>query len=232
MIGSIVILCGGRGSRLKPITDNIPKPMVDINNKPFIEYLINQVSKLNPKDIILLTGYKSNVIKKYYSNNKNNKIKIFNSHPDLDTGSRFYKFFNRYSFPIMLCYGDNLVNFNIKDYYKNFIGKNVLIIKTARQCKEMGNVNIEKTYHIKYSKNRNTKFKYVDLGYFIFQKKFMTKFKPIKSSNISFSKILEKMCQLDLFYYKVKGKYLSITNLELYKKTKKFLINDKNTFSS
>ncbi len=234
MIGSVVILCGGRGSRLKPITENIPKPMADINNKPFLEYLIKQVSLLNPKDIILLTGYKSDVIESYYlnKNNKKNLIKIFKSHPDLDTGSRFYKFFNKYNFPLMLCYGDNLVNFDIKEYFKNFVDKNALIVKTSKQCKEVGNINLKNNSRVNYSKNRNMKFKYVDLGYFIFQKEFLSIFKPLNSTNISFSKILEKMCKFDLFCYRVKGKYLSITNIDLYNKTVKYLKNDKNTFFS
>ena len=42
MIKQAIILCGGLGTRLKPITNKIPKPMVKLNNKPFILYLIEQ----------------------------------------------------------------------------------------------------------------------------------------------------------------------------------------------
>ena len=43
---SLVILCGGKGTRLGKITQKIPKPLIRINKKPFIEYLINFLSKI------------------------------------------------------------------------------------------------------------------------------------------------------------------------------------------
>ena len=40
MINQAVILAGGKGNRLKPITDKLPKPMAPIKDKPFLEYII------------------------------------------------------------------------------------------------------------------------------------------------------------------------------------------------
>ncbi len=45
-----VILCGGRGTRLKPLTDSVPKPMVKINGKPFLHHLMEQLSDEGVKD--------------------------------------------------------------------------------------------------------------------------------------------------------------------------------------
>ena len=69
-----VILCGGRGERLKPITDKIPKPMVDINGKPFLYFLMLQLSKNGIKNFLLLTGYKGEIIKDYFKDG--NKLDI------------------------------------------------------------------------------------------------------------------------------------------------------------
>ena len=58
-----VILAGGRGEQLRPLTDSIPKPMVNINDKPFLEYLIELLKLEDITDILLLLGYLPKVIK-------------------------------------------------------------------------------------------------------------------------------------------------------------------------
>ena len=68
-----VILAGGKGSRLRSITKKIPKAMVLINETPFLEILINQIKKTGIKKILILTGYKNQIIQNYI---KKKKIKI------------------------------------------------------------------------------------------------------------------------------------------------------------
>ena len=58
----LVILAGGKGSRIKKFLKNNPKPMAKFNNKYFIEYIIQNFSKYNFKRIFILTGYKSKII--------------------------------------------------------------------------------------------------------------------------------------------------------------------------
>ena len=55
-----VILVGGKGSRLKNLTKNKAKPLMVINNKPFLDYLIYYISSYNFKKIFLLCSYKHN----------------------------------------------------------------------------------------------------------------------------------------------------------------------------
>ena len=54
---SAVIIVGGRGTRLNQLTCNLPKPLVRIIDKPFLYYLIKQLSENGIKKIILLAGY-------------------------------------------------------------------------------------------------------------------------------------------------------------------------------
>ena len=59
-----VILAAGMGKRLKDITLNIPKPLLKIANTTIIEYLISSLKEIGVKDIFVVTGYKSKLIKK------------------------------------------------------------------------------------------------------------------------------------------------------------------------
>lgn len=65
-----VILCGGKGMRMKEITDQIPKPLAQINNRPILWYLFHQFSFFGHNHFILPLGYKGDVIKEYFQNYK------------------------------------------------------------------------------------------------------------------------------------------------------------------
>ena len=71
-----VILAGGLGSRLRPITDKIPKPMVEIVGKPFIYYLIKLLKKRNIQDVLILGGYKYMQIQNYLKDGKHFGLNI------------------------------------------------------------------------------------------------------------------------------------------------------------
>ena len=53
-----MILSGGRGKRLRPVTDTIPKPLIKIHGKPLIEWKINYLKKFGIKDIISVVDIK------------------------------------------------------------------------------------------------------------------------------------------------------------------------------
>ena len=67
-LNQALIICGGKGTRLWPLTKNTPKPLIKINNKPFIDYLIKNLSRQNIKKIILICCFKFNEFKKKYHN--------------------------------------------------------------------------------------------------------------------------------------------------------------------
>ena len=71
-----LILAGGRGKRLRPITDKIPKSLIPINKKPLIQYTINYLKKFGINEIIICAGYKSTQIQNFLKKKKNFGCKI------------------------------------------------------------------------------------------------------------------------------------------------------------
>ncbi len=69
MIREAVILAGGKGSRLKTVVNDRPKPMALINNKPFLYYLLSNLKKENFAHIILAVGYKYDIIYNFFGHN-------------------------------------------------------------------------------------------------------------------------------------------------------------------
>ena len=71
-----LILAGGRGKRLRPLTDKIPKPLILINNLPLIERSVKYLKKFGINDIIICSGYKSKQIENFLKKKKNFNCKI------------------------------------------------------------------------------------------------------------------------------------------------------------
>ncbi len=61
-----LILSGGKGERLRPLTDTMPKPMVPVQGKPILWYQINALKKVGVTNVIFLCGYKWEVIRDYF----------------------------------------------------------------------------------------------------------------------------------------------------------------------
>jgi D-glycero-D-manno-heptose 1,7-bisphosphate phosphatase len=71
-----VILAGGRGTRLRPISDVRPKPMVEIHGKPFIEYMVEMLREQGFDRILLLLGYLPEVVQDYFGDGRRWGVRI------------------------------------------------------------------------------------------------------------------------------------------------------------
>jgi len=61
-----VLFCGGLGTRLRDYSENIPKPMIPIGDKPILWHVMHYYSQYGHKDFILCLGYKANIIKEFF----------------------------------------------------------------------------------------------------------------------------------------------------------------------
>ena len=71
-----VILAGGKGTRLRPLTYSIPKPLLPIGRKPILELIIERLRDHNFKEIILTVEYKAELIKSYFSDGNSRGVNI------------------------------------------------------------------------------------------------------------------------------------------------------------
>ena len=68
MIKEAIVLAGGLGTRLRKVVSDVPKPMADINGKPFLDYLLQFLARAGIKRVILAVGYQHQVISDYFGN--------------------------------------------------------------------------------------------------------------------------------------------------------------------
>ena len=221
LINQVVILCGGRGSRLIPLTNKVPKPMIDINGKPFLLILIEYLKSLNLQNFLLLTGYKNKIISNYFGNGSKFNLNIEYSYSPLSTNTakRIYLAKNQLNNNFLLMYSDNFFNFDLESL-TNLFNNQITSLITK---KTPGNIYLDrKTQSFRYFSKRSKKNPYVELGCMIINKDFIFKF--LSNKNKTLSEILEKASSSNpLAIKEIVNSYYSIGDIKRLDKTKEFL---------
>ena len=125
-VNQAVILAGGVGARLRPLTYTTPKPMAPINGIPFLDYLIQSIVLSGIKKILILLGYKSEVIVSRYRNIKDITIEFSLGTEEDQTGRRVLNAYEQLDDHFLLMYGDNYWPIELQDMWSNYQNSNRL----------------------------------------------------------------------------------------------------------
>ena len=111
-----VILAGGLGTRLRPLTYKKPKPMLPLGGKPMLEHLIKWIKKNNVKEIVLCTSYLHKTIENYFGNGKKFGVSIEYaiSKKPLATAGQLKTAEKLVDDTFVCVYGDSIFDFNLK----------------------------------------------------------------------------------------------------------------------
>ena len=119
----IVIMAGGLGSRLYPLTKDLPKPMIEISGKPILEIIINKFANEGFKNIFLCVNYKSEIIKDYFKDGANFRVNISYIEEDkrLGTAGALSLINQKFDAPIIVTNGDILSKINFSQFVNHHI---------------------------------------------------------------------------------------------------------------
>ena len=125
----LVILAGGRGTRLGSITNKIPKPLVKVNGIHFLRHIINYYSKFNFENIFLIVGYKGKNIKKLFHNKMFNLVKVtcIIEKNRKDTGGALYEVKNKIKNDFITANGDSFIDVNLQSFFEKVFIISILI---------------------------------------------------------------------------------------------------------
>jgi NDP-sugar pyrophosphorylase family protein len=220
-----VILCGGVGSRLYPLSKDIPKSMIKINNKPFIEYQIELLKKNGIKDIVLCVGHLSEQIKNHLGDGRKFGVRLTYGDPKdakYDTGGVIKAVEENLKKEFFILYGDSYlpVDFQeIMNIFHIFRKKGLMTVFKNFNKFDKSNVEIEDGMVLKYDKKNNEKMIYIDYGLSIFRKD-VIKSMPVKFPLDDVFKQLIKEKQLASFV--IKTPFQEIGSFEGLKRFEKF----------
>ena len=130
MIDTMIILAGGLGTRLRPLTDTTPKPLLPISGKPIIEHIMIRGIEFGVSTFIFSIGYRAEQIQEYFGDGSKWGVSILyavETEP-LGTGGAVRKAANGLEKPFFLVWGDNLHDINFALMLDAFVSLNVPLL--------------------------------------------------------------------------------------------------------
>lgn len=234
-ITQAVILAGGAGTRLKPFTLTNPKPLLNINNIPFLQHIIKLLKENGIKEVVILTGYLSNKIESYFKDGSKLGIKIKYSYtPFLDktgkenkSGIRIKNAKDMLDKFFLLLYCDNYWPLNLKSlliFFKQHQSKILVTIYSNKDNSTKNNIYVNSEgYVTKYDQQRAcANLNGVNIGFFIVNKQVLN---LLPNTNSIFEEeIFPKLIKnRTLSGFLTDQKYYSISDLKRAKITENFL---------
>jgi len=224
-----VILAGGLGTRLRPITDTIPKPMIEFHGKPFLEYLIEMLVEQGFEKVVLLLGYLHHKVTRYFKDGKKWDIEIKYSITDVedDTGLRLQKAKHLFDPLFLLMYCDNYWPMDFPKLWKKFHVFDVPALVTVYMNRDgytKSNIRLDDNGFIEvYDKTRTAEnLLGVDIGFFILKKEVVDLI-PDGNNNFERTVMPQLVEKRKLITYQTEHRYYSVGSFERLKLTNIFL---------
>ena len=204
----VIILSGGFGTRLNTVIKDIPKVMAPINNKPFLEYILDILNEQKIDKVILATGYKKEYIKNYFGERyKNILIEYSEEKYPLGTGGAIKKALTKtIEDNIIVMNGDIYTKLNFVELYKSHLNNKAQVTLALKEME-----NFDRYGSVTVSNNKITDFNekifvskgYISVGCYVFNRRILDFFKDNTKFSIEndfFAKYVDKLNFKPYFY--------------------------------
>lgn len=218
-----IILCGGKGERLRPITLDVPKPLVKINNKPILHYVIKHLTKYNINKIHIASGYKSEMIEQYFLNNRYDAEIVIHNSGDVDIIKRIQDIVVTIKSDFLLLYGDTISNVNINDLISRHRKFSKHVTMTVWPLKvTYGLVKISENEAVESFIEKPTLDMWINIGYFFIN----NRFRDMIFKHESFELFLLESANINsMNAYKHSGLHITVNTLSELEEAKKNIKN-------
>ena len=201
----IIIMAGGKGTRLEPFTSILPKPLIPINGKVMIERILDNFSNFGFNNFNFVLNYKSLILKAYLKEMKSNvKINFYEEKKELGTVGGLFFLKNKIKDNFILSNCDIIVNCDYNDLLKTHnSNKNIITIVTASKefVVPYGNCILNNNGELEYIDEKPKLDFLINTGIYIINKKAINFIKKNKKLNMDqlISIILEKKMKIGVF---------------------------------
>lgn len=176
-----VILCGGKGTRMKEKTEYMPKPLVSIGGKPMLWHIMKLYAHYGYKDFVLALGYKGEMIRRYFFENRDSDLNItcVDTGQESSTGERIVRV--REHLPeeeFMVTYGDGVADIDVSKLVRFHRAQGTQgTITGVNPRSRYGLINIDgNTNHVTGFFQKPTTHDHINGGFMIFKREALNHF--------------------------------------------------------
>ena len=145
-------MAGGKGTRLEPFTNVLPKPLVPINEKPVIEHIIEKFTENKVSNFFIISNYKSKIIKAYFLEMKPKfKLSFIDESKPLGTAGGLSLLEGKIKKPFIVTNCDTIININFDDLMHFHISHNndaTLVVSSKEHIVPYGTCKLTKKGHL------------------------------------------------------------------------------------
>jgi N-acetyl-alpha-D-muramate 1-phosphate uridylyltransferase len=173
---SCAILCGGLATRLRPITETIPKSLVPVNGEPFLQHQLRLLQSKGIRDVVLCIGHLGEMIQDFAKDGRDLGLQIrysFDGAPLLGTAGAIRKALPLLGKSFFVLYGDSYLDCDYAAVAHTFTASNKRGLMTIYRNEghfDTSNVEAENGAILRYDKKKRTpQMRYIDYGLGVFQ---------------------------------------------------------------
>jgi MurNAc alpha-1-phosphate uridylyltransferase len=211
----VAILAGGLATRLGPLTQNVPKSLLMVKNKPFLQYQLERLREHGIADVVLCTGHLGHQIQDHFGDGSRFGVNLVYSHEEKPLGTagalRLAK--DKLQDPFFTIYGDSYLSLDFADILKYFDSRDRLALMTVYRNADLydrSNTVVRGQLVEKYSKREKTQgMVYIDYGANLFRKRVLDLVSEGQFCSLEdlFGQLVERK---ELLAYEIKERFYEI----------------------
>ena len=226
-----MVLAGGLGTRLRPYTFLLPKPMLPVGPKPIMEHLLEWLSRWGIDDIVVSTGYLGKMVQEYFGSGSDWGLKIAyaTSARPLGTAGQLKAAESKIKGSFVCIYGDQLLDFDLAkalDFHRRKKATATMVLMKYSTELKYGFMETDKQGRLTEWKEKPTISGYINVGCYIMERSFLRFITPgrVYEMNEAFNEA--KAAGARLYAVKVDGKFTDIGDRRSFKEANELYTRD------
>ncbi len=227
----VVILAGGLATRLHPITQTIPKALITVAGRPFIDHQLELLKEKGVTQVILCVGNLGSMIEEFVGDGSQWEMEVQYSYDGdvlLGTGGAIKKAAGILPDSFMILYGDSYLDIDFEPVVQQFYEDNLPVLVTVyrnQNALDVSNILMKDGRILKYNKNdRDPAMEYIDYGLIVIRKKIFDTYPSHEPFDLSL--VLSQLVDVgQVAPYEVKQRFYEIGSVQGIKETENYIRN-------
>ena len=159
-----IVLCGGKGVRLRPLTHDLPKPLIQVRGRPIINFIVDHLISQGVHDITLAAGYKAEMMETHF---RGSNVSVVDT-GDQDIAKRIRQLDNGSKDDVLVLYGDTLSDVNFAQLIDSHRSANLPATVTVWPLRSsFGLFSLDESSRVAKYEEKPVLDRWINIGYFV-----------------------------------------------------------------